>query len=422
MSFKTTQLIILFALLLGCTTTSPYEETLSAPPPKPPVPYKTAVIFIPGFKGSELKNDANDIIWISGANGIFNLHSLALPIPGLGINNGGENLRPGGVLKDVPILFGLFSYDVYQSTLKKIIGILPADVQFVPFGFDWRQDLSGTATLLGAEISKLHREGITDITLIAHSMGGLVTSYYLRYGSHDIDTAVENWEGLNQVNRVIFAGTPFRGAITIFNDMQIGIPAGLNTSLLDSEALGTFPVSYQLMPGSNQSTFISPTSADIPNAMHDASLWRKYRWGFLSAEQIDEAMIEARTKYITVQLQRGDRFSQLINAPITNSPKVPTKILNIVGIGKPTMNQAILEPTGRTTFTEKLLHERFPLLADSAIFADGDSVVPEQSATLPLALQFPGNSSEVRLATDHGGVISSDDSILAIKKFLEAAK
>ena len=71
---------------------------------------------------------------------------------------------------------------------------------FVPFGYDWRQDIRVTAAQLAAFIDRLasERAGRLRVNLIGHSMGGLVALYFLRYGS-DVSAHAITWAGAKYI-------------------------------------------------------------------------------------------------------------------------------------------------------------------------------------------------------------------------------
>ena len=69
------------------------------------------------------------------------------------------------------------------------------------------------------------------------------------------DTAWAGWShsiasgaGRPRCGVSVFAGTPFAGAVTIFQDLVRGDHAGRNRALLSADALFTFPSAWQLLP------------------------------------------------------------------------------------------------------------------------------------------------------------------------------
>ena len=69
------------------------------------------------------------------------------------------------------------------------------------------------------EKQRLQRFGIQEpvkFDIVAHSMGGLMTRYYLRYGAQGAGTdgvpPELNWSGCEHVDRVILIGSPNNGS------------------------------------------------------------------------------------------------------------------------------------------------------------------------------------------------------------------
>jgi phospholipase A1 len=116
--------------------------------------------------------------------------------------------------------------------------------------YDWRKDNALAASLLANTIDsavQLHGAG-TEISIIAHSMGGLVARYYLESGTYDARP------GFKAVRRLITLGTPHRGA-----PLALSAAVGLQGRLfLDEQQIQRlvsdprYPSLYQLLPPSGE--------------------------------------------------------------------------------------------------------------------------------------------------------------------------
>ena len=88
--------------------------------------------------------------------------------------------------------------------------------------------------------------------IAAHSMGGLVTRYFLMYGGQDLpaDGSLPEltWEGANLVERVILIGTPNAGSARAFRDLVQGTRLAPILPYYSPALMGTFPSIYQLLP------------------------------------------------------------------------------------------------------------------------------------------------------------------------------
>lgn len=370
--------LALLALCLSSCSISNQQEAF--------MPTKTkAIIFIPGFKGSFLANQHGYKRWVTAEQAIFGTTSLALPNEDIGIRN--EELTDAGVIHEVPIVPFLYSQRVYKSILSFLKKKLP-QYSIVEFSYDWRVDFIDTLKRLDQTILDLRASGVKSISIIAHSMGGMLTTHYLRYGLQDPSDAQENWYGLKNIDSVVFAGTPFQGSLEIFDDMQWGLLTGINSSLLNAEAYSSFLTSYYLLPTTEQLSVLNQQDQKID--IYDVSNWHKNKWGLFSNYSHEAAKFEFTKFY----LNRASEYHALRNSSSNVAPGKFIKILNIVGIGLKTQNIAQWNEEKRKlrfrTFSE---HEEAKL--------DGDIVVTARSAELPESLKQNFSNETIYTKQNH---------------------
>ena len=207
------------------------------------------IIFISGFYGTRLVQASNKrVIWISAWQATLGKQTAART--GFGIP-GELALIPTTVLTEVPIIPHIYGIDVYRAFLKELrsqlIGHTP-HAQLHLFAYDWRNDYLLAVKQLAKFVAKLRHDGATSISIIAHSMGGLITSYYLRYGDQEPHNAIENWTGAQHIDRVVLATVPFKGSMTALRNMKHGAKFGLNSTLIKAPAFATFASVYEMMP------------------------------------------------------------------------------------------------------------------------------------------------------------------------------
>lgn len=212
---------LLFALALcACST--------AALPALPPPGGDAATVFVPGYKGSFLAQENGDRAWLTPSAALSGGdRSLALPFAGDHLGPHFEALHPDGPLTRLSVL-GI-GEDVYLHFLEFFARGVPSPVVF---SYDWRQDVRDSGRALCAAIARLPARRVT---VVAHSMGGMVALACLQ-------------QGAPTVRKVVFAGTPFAGSPKIFPDLVRGDHAGRNHALLSAEALFTFASAFQLLP------------------------------------------------------------------------------------------------------------------------------------------------------------------------------
>jgi pimeloyl-ACP methyl ester carboxylesterase len=217
------------------------------------------VIFIPGTMGSRLVHPGTGApLWHEDAVDSFGKMAAN---PSLYKLNTNANLRPDGVLANVR--FGPFTIARLNTRLRETLR-RTYQPHYVEFPYDWRLHLPRVANQLGEWLTERcdflrYPEGRQQVdeqprlSIVAHSMGGLVTAVALMRGF------------LNPANvdHLVTVGTPFRGAPAAFRGLyDLGYLPGLTRieTLVNlrlnrrtcranmREAFQSFVSSYELLP------------------------------------------------------------------------------------------------------------------------------------------------------------------------------
>ncbi|MDQ6733096.1 MAG: hypothetical protein M3Z35_03110 [Nitrospirota bacterium] len=351
---------------------------------------QSAVILVPGYYGTRLVRESDGkLVWISVGQALAGDLPLTLPIPGLGLHDA-IRLEPEGILEKVPIIPLLYAVDGYGSMLEALREYGQGRTTIVPFSYDWRDDLMASVRQLDAVIRDLHTAGATDIRIVAHSMGGLMTAYYLRYGTQDPEQAVETWAGVAQLTGVALVGVPFKGTMIAFRNSQYGVTIGLNRTLLQPTAVASFPATYYLLPAEDTDVLLTHDLQPITGAVRDGNNWAAYQWGLLKPSPLPKEVGARREAYTSQWLAHSKRFSTLLLKPVTahSGPSIP--LLSISGRGQATLATGIWDrsqPGGTTTviFDERMLNKALPHADPAVLLKDGDGTVTTESAALPIA-------------------------------------
>jgi pimeloyl-ACP methyl ester carboxylesterase len=215
----------------------------------PSRPMTDVVVLLPGITGSVLQKDGKDV-WAASPGAAFRaLVSFGRSITELELHDD-SNLDDGvtapRVMPDVHLVPGLWKIDGYGKVARYIrdtLAVRPGR-NFFEFPYDWRRDNRVAARQLKEKSDgwlfqwrKEYPEA--KLILVGHSMGGLVSRYFL-----------ESLEGWRDTRSLVTFGTPFRGSLNALAFIVHGMRKGLGPiTLLDlSKLLRSFTSVYQLLP------------------------------------------------------------------------------------------------------------------------------------------------------------------------------
>jgi pimeloyl-ACP methyl ester carboxylesterase len=415
---KFLSVLLLILSLSGCS-----RQHMAAPDHAPNA--ESAIIVVPGYYGTRLVHEADSSpMFISVREVLFGDQSLTLPIPGLGFEKT-IVLKPADILDEVSVVPFVYSIDVYGSLLDRIWASGTTSREVIPFTYDWRGDLMEAVRSLDVLIRRLRGEGKKDISIVAHSMGGLIISYYLRYGTQDIDTALETWEGAGEISRVVMAGVPFLGAMNSFRNMNHGATFGWNSSLLSYEAYASFPASYYLLPVAESDELLTPELKPLHGVIRNAGQWGQSEWGLLKNKQtLSKEIVDGRAAYLSFWLCRSEQFLERLHAPLsTPSPHQPS-LLYLYAKGTSTLAKGVWTGKAGKGPDSLLFEDPDPLAAGPAgnhptVYADGDGTVTVSSAWLPAAYRQSFQPTIRDYEVGHTELVTTPDIQDDIIKFLD---
>ena len=296
---------------------------------------RNPVIVIHGILGSRLVDLASEkVVW-----GAFTRDAIDVSTPegartlAIDLKSGGGNqvVATGPVEKiDVDLLFGIVSVDVYKQILRALgIGGYVDSVKEGPgyatdhytchsFFYDWRLDNVQNAMALGRfidqtrlEIDRNARDKLKSLReqatprsledaaeleawlergyrfdIVAHSMGGLIARYFLRYGASDLPADGSEprvtWAGARDVDRLVQVGTPNLGSMEALEQLLNGMDLGFFLPSFDRALLGSMPSVYQLLPRNSNRLFLDRRGRQTELDLFDLELWEANQWGLLN--------------------------------------------------------------------------------------------------------------------------------------------
>jgi len=220
-----------------------------------PAPVSDVIVLLPGITGSVLQKDGRDVWAISGGATVQALETLGRSIKDLELHGDdpnaptlGDGVTAPRVVPDTHLIPGLWKIDGYgkvSKTIRQEFDVTP-NLNFFEFPYDWRRDNRVHALRLAEESREWlarwrEHSGNADakLILIGHSMGGLISRYFL-----------ECHEGWKDTRLLVTFGTPYRGSLNALDFVAHGMKKRLGpvTLLNLSDMLRSFTSVYQLLP------------------------------------------------------------------------------------------------------------------------------------------------------------------------------
>ena len=413
---------------------------------------RNPVIVIPGILGSKLlQGESEKVVWGAFGGGSANPQKpegarlVALPMrEGAALHELSDDVHPAGVLDRVKVkMFGIpLTLSAYVNILGALgvggyrdegLGLAKAidygEGHFTCFQFDydWRRDLVENTrrfhrfleekrAYIQAEYAERYGVENHDVKfdVVAHSMGGLLARYYLRYGTADLpadgSTPDITWAGTDLLDRVILIGTPNGGSIETLIDLTKGRKFGPFLPRYPPAVLGTMPAVYQLLPRARHRAVVD--AADPGRAIEDLmkpELWARMGWGLADPEQdkflqmllpdIPDAAGRRRVAldHLRKCLERAENLAAALDVPATLPEGFRLQL--IAGDAVPTAAVATVDPnTGELDVIERQPGDG-SVLRSSALM--DERVGGEWSATLVTPIDW---SYVTFLFTDHLGL------------------
>jgi pimeloyl-ACP methyl ester carboxylesterase len=331
---------------------------------------RNPIIVIPGVLGTVLRDTRSGrIVWGTFVGTYADprrgdgARLVALPMRrGTPLAALRDEVAPDGVLESVRV--SLLGLPVEQHAYISILRTLGAggyrdqdlgesgavhygDAHFTcfQFAYDWRRDNVENAKRLHefilekkayveAELKK--RYGIerdVRFDIVAHSMGGLVANYYLRYGPADLPadgSAPEiTWAGARHVERLVMVGTPNAGSLEALTDLVGGMQLAFFLPRYSPTVVGTMPSVYELLPRTRHGAVTDREGRRVD--LFDVATWQRFGWGLASPDDdvLAELLPDVTSRedrrsialdHLEKSLARAQRFHAALDVPATPPP------------------------------------------------------------------------------------------------------
>lgn len=345
---------------------------------------KPAVVFIHGFYGAALKERGSGRRYFYSVREALFGHSALSLFQNELATPPGPDLEVEGIVGRVPVLPYVYEEDAYSAFLGRLKEGIPAGSQLVTIAYDWRDDLSLAVAKLDQVVKRLQAKGSPSIQVIAHSMGGMVLSYYLGYGAQPVESAVLNWEGAKNLKKALFFGTPFRGSLIAFRSFIKGSGLTLSQRTMPADAMASFPALFQLNPHA-PGKFLKSDGSKIELDLWDLKVWEENGMGLLYRKDLPESVQQARRAFTEKWLRLAKLWSDKIQ--LAGSPPPPhLRVLNVLGRGQETLDVGYFVPESDRKVIFDPSETSALGLEPKAVFADGDLSTTWESGQVPATL------------------------------------
>ena len=292
---------------------------------------RNPVIIIHGFLGSKLNSKSSGkCIWgnfsaYSAFAGYSNteLYDLSYPmVLGEKLSDIPDNAVSTSIMNvaDVSLAGFNFKIDAYSKLIKILQSKgfvlegeeLPKDKNYYSlfiFHYDWRKDLVANSALLHQfilekrkYIQEKYKQNYNldnydvQFDFVAHSMGGLLSRYYLMYGDiqlpEDGSVPYPNWNGSKFVDKAVIIGTPNAGYLDTFYELLNGYSPVKNVDPYPAAVTGTWATYYQMLPLVSTGSVVYNKSKNLEEEYVDIfnpRIWMKYKWGLAG---VDDTMLQ----------------------------------------------------------------------------------------------------------------------------------
>ncbi len=367
-------------------------------------PDQPPVVLVHGALGSRLsRSDTAKEIWPGSLRRILfsDYRALRMEIDPDALVPMSQSIQPSGIAARAG---GIDFYGRILETLHKAGGYEPGVPgtpatkgvkRYYVFVYDWRQDNVQSARELHAFIQRIKKDyddPDLKVDIVAHSMGGLVTRYYARYGTEDVLDDNEfpvNREGEEHIRRVVLLGTPSLGSVGALRTLARGYKVGFG--VIPPEVVATFPSTYQVLPHAITEWFVTAAGDPIKRDHFSASeFWQRFGFSVYGADveknvrdaygNEAEAYLQTLHRYFEKHIERARRFSWSLTVPV---PESALRYIVFGGDCVPTPARAVVEEIDNESLLRlwpKAISQPVAGVAyDPLMFEPGDGTVTKAS-------------------------------------------
>ena len=362
------------------------------------------IIFIPGLYGSELiDNQSGENRWANVSEILFERKRLTVCEHS---DTSCASMSVGKVIKEVDVIPYVWSQPVYIEILEHLRQLSGNLADIVEFPYDWRVGVTEHVQRLDELVEQYKNKG-KNVHVVAHSMGGLLVSYYLQYGTQPLSSTTLSDVGRKKISSVVMAGVPFKGSAEAFINLIHGATFYGNDIMFDINTYRTFASIYQLLPAGN-TTLLTPSFSSLNIDLKSTENWAHHKWSH-----------DVPTPINMDYLESSQLLEEKLHSHNISSSTDKVNVLYIRGKGHPTLDKIIWDQKRDRWITGLELPEQAKL--NSTQYEDGDLSVTFDSSELPAGLKKQWNVKEVVVNEEHRTLLINDTVIQQLNQHLLSA-
>lgn len=365
------------------------------------------LLFVPGYFGSTLiDRKSKENRWVRVSDFFSNKFDLRMHESYSDLETVNDVIDDQILMtvKLIPKVLEIESYDKTLRHLDKFCKETERELHTVTY--DWRQDFHHSLKKISAKIEELTADG-SKIDIVAHSNGGLLMAYYLRYGDQDFLEAKENWYGTSKIDHLSLVASPLKGAYSLFRHVKFGTPVLRNKKMMSSLDYTSFTSSYFFLPiDKMQNCFIGDKLEDRQLELFNITNWKRNGWGPYADSHQKE--IPVNDKKFQLILERAQKFNQLLNQELQVTPPEKIKLQVVRAFGKKTFFYPSFTTENDLNYTYPKKHK-----------IEGDGVVAHL-ASGPFPWMASHDLMDIDLKAEHLKVISEYKFQQYIHHFLQS--
>ncbi len=271
------------------------------------------------------------------------------------------------------------------------------------FAYDWRRSNADNAKELSKFVEEISNKlksqkstfGNQKFNIVCHSMGCLVSRYFLRYGQQGLGTISTpptlDWRGSRKIENIIMVAPPNKGSLEAFSNLVNGFhPTNIKWLKYPPAVLGTMPSMYELLATKDIANVSNQNGEKVD--LLDPDLWQAMNWGLLDPKQkrtlnqigsqiSNKKDIYAQAKLLQAKLLRRARLFHL-RLNIKSKPPSGLGFYLFAGLGEPTDSEVLINTLNKSWSIKSSNAGDGAVLRASA-YAIENANIPDEGSIIP---------------------------------------